>query len=315
MPQGMLQLSGQKAYRNALCTHNEYLKNFATFPIYGTNTKQMSEIRDELLKHPSINRILKTNKTDENGRWLVETTRVKLTQAQKKVDMQLESYIAFNTKCTSSRINPSLADEDIVKLTQNLSEVYDNIHQENQEQYHHPPSAQPRMVSYNLHQQYQKPTYSQVASHNKKSEEQIIEPTFTEIDWKSQMEQMQKDTIEKCRKMTENMIKEAQSSFSMELKNAIEKQNRTQQEQREEINSNFSMLFKLLKDDKAKHISDANTSPAKATQLMSLRPQSPLIDKRKQDFMTQETPQKKLSLHKSSTKSKLENNNEPKNGY
>ena len=75
------------------------------------------------------------------------------------------------------------------------------------------------------------------------------------------------------------------------------------------------MLFKLLKDDRAKHISDANTSPAKPTQLMSLRPQSPLIDKRKQDFMTQETPQKKLSLHKSSTKSKLENNNEHENGY
>ena len=71
-----------------------------------------------------------------NGHWLIETTRVKITQAQKKVDMHLATYIAFNNKCTSSRINPSLVDKNIVQLTQNLSEVYDNIHQENQEQYH-----------------------------------------------------------------------------------------------------------------------------------------------------------------------------------
>ena len=135
MPEGMLQLSGQNAYKNALRTHNEYLQNFATFPIYNTTSQQMSSIRPDILKHHSIKRILKTNKTETNGRWLIETTKTKIEQAQNHIDMKLETYNAFEQTNSSSRINPNLAHEDIVKLTQGLTEVYDNIHQDNPTQY------------------------------------------------------------------------------------------------------------------------------------------------------------------------------------
>ena len=43
MPTGMLQLSGQNAYKNVLRSHNAYLQNIATFPLYNTPPEQMSK--------------------------------------------------------------------------------------------------------------------------------------------------------------------------------------------------------------------------------------------------------------------------------
>ena len=131
MPTGMLQLSGQNAYKNALRSHNEYLQNIATFPLYNTSPEQMSNMEEDIMKDNSIKRILRTNKTTETGRWLIETTKTKLTRAQKHIDTILNAMEAFDDECTSSRINPSLAHEDIVKCTKKLTEVYDNIQHNN----------------------------------------------------------------------------------------------------------------------------------------------------------------------------------------
>ena len=123
--------------------------------------------------------------------------------------MQLDTYTAFTPECQSSRINPELAHEDIVKLTKNLTEVYDNITQQNSNQYLHPPKSNPKLISYNLHNNDTKPSYSQAVKDTKQQNNTVIEPTYTEIDWQSQMEKMQQDTLDKCRKMTETMITEA----------------------------------------------------------------------------------------------------------
>ena len=127
MPTGMIQLTGHNAYKNALRSQNEYLQNIATFPLYNTNMKQMEMLEPEILKNPSIKRLLKTKKTEDNGRWLIETTKSKLAQAQKHIDTILNAVEAFDDTCTSSRINPSLAHEDMVQYTKAFTEVYDNV--------------------------------------------------------------------------------------------------------------------------------------------------------------------------------------------
>ena len=71
MPTGMLQLTGQKTYQNALRSQNEYLQNIATFPLYNTTEEQMEKLKPDILKDNSIKRILKTNNTEGSGRWLI----------------------------------------------------------------------------------------------------------------------------------------------------------------------------------------------------------------------------------------------------
>ena len=110
-----------------------------------------------------------------------------------------------------------MAHEDIVQHTRNLTEVYDNIQQQNSEKYLHPPTVTPKLISYNLHKSEEKQSYSQVTKDSKQQYSTVIEPTFTEIDWKEQTRKMQQDTIDKCKKMTQLMITEACNNIHKEI--------------------------------------------------------------------------------------------------
>ena len=67
MPTRMLQLSGQEIYKRSLLSHNEYLENFATFPVYEISPEDMSQIRSTLLESPQITRSLKQNRQTPTG--------------------------------------------------------------------------------------------------------------------------------------------------------------------------------------------------------------------------------------------------------
>ena len=62
------------------------------------------------------------------------------------------------------------------------------------------------MASYVIDQ----PSYKQVTQKNIKERvipsNEVIEPTYTEIDWESKMEQMRKSVIDECTKITTNLI-------------------------------------------------------------------------------------------------------------
>ena len=146
MPAGMLQLSGQTAYKNALRSHNEYLTKFATFPVYGLNIQQMSSVRDEMLQHSSIKRILKTNKSDTTGRWLIETTQNSITNAQQVVDNILNKNDQIDTDATS-RINPDLLTDELVLLSKSVSNTYKEAPNDNQNTFSTPPTHNPRLIS------------------------------------------------------------------------------------------------------------------------------------------------------------------------
>ena len=121
----------------------------------------MEMLKPDILKDNSIKRILKTNKTNGSGRWLIETTKSKLNKAQKHIDKILNTMEAFGDVCTSSRINQSLAHKDIVQLSKGYTEVYDYIKPKDHKLYQNPPNVNPRMISYNLHIKAKTPNYNQ----------------------------------------------------------------------------------------------------------------------------------------------------------
>ena len=42
-----------------------------------------------------------------------------------------------------------------------------------------------------------------------KKKDHVIEPTYTDLYWKANMNQIQKETLDMCQKMTQDMIEEA----------------------------------------------------------------------------------------------------------
>ena len=86
MPTGMLQFTGRIIYKKAINYYNKYLNKFKAFPLYNTSPVEMSNIQDNLMKSKSIKRILRKNTSSEKRRWLIETTKNKLSNAQKHCD-------------------------------------------------------------------------------------------------------------------------------------------------------------------------------------------------------------------------------------
>ena len=77
----------------------------------------MSLIRDQLLLSPYINRILKTKSSTTNGRWLIETTTRKLTQAQKHYEHTLTNmHQTPDQQHLPSMLNLELVDDDMLLL-------------------------------------------------------------------------------------------------------------------------------------------------------------------------------------------------------
>ena len=191
---------------------------------------------------------------------------------------------AFGDECTSSRINPSFANEDIVKLSKGYTEVYDNMKPQDHKQYQNPPNVNPRMISYNLHSKANTPTYSQVASNHKTP--QVIQPTYTEIDWKKQMEAMQKETISQCRQITQDMITEANLNLSQEMKIIINTHKEESETKFATLLTSMTNMTKTIMEHVSTEMGSHtnNTKTLITTDRLQLRPHSPLIDneKRKQ---------------------------------
>ena len=218
MPNGMLQISGQAAYKNALCSHNEYLSKFATFPVYGISRTQMSQLRPEILQQQGIHRILSTNQTEHNGRWLIETTNQHIERAKTSIDTIIRNNKNFpNEGPNPSRINPEYIHDDIVKLSQDMTDAYSQKRDTPLDTYKSPPTYNPRMISYNLNSNDSpdKLTYKQVATKQTLPNDStdIIQPTYTEIDWKAQMEKIRQETLDACKQMTQDLIESNNKSL------------------------------------------------------------------------------------------------------
>ena len=188
---------------------------------------------------------------------------------------------AFGDVCTSSRINPSLAHKDIVQLSKGYTEVYDNIKPKDHKLYQNPPNVNPRMISYNLHSKAKTPTYSQVASNHNKHK--VIQPTYTEIDWKAQMEAIQKETITKCCQITQDMITEANLKLIQEMKIIINTHKEESETKFATLLTSMTNMTKTIMEHVSTEMgSNTNkTKPMIAADHLQLRPHSPLIDNKK----------------------------------
>ena len=93
-----------------------------TFPIYNTSIKKMEEIRTAILKDKCVRRILRTSKTEENGRWLIEINKAKVTQAQQHIDNVLFSIENVEDENNAYRINLEFANDDMVKMSKGFKE-------------------------------------------------------------------------------------------------------------------------------------------------------------------------------------------------
>ena len=129
----------------------------------------------------------------------------------------------------------------MVKMSKGFKEEYENIQHPTSKAYSTPPVTTPRMISYNLQSETNKPTYSQVTRNSTSTQDEVIYPTFTEIDWQTQMEEIQKETLEKCRKMTQEMIQEAKTTISSELNSKIE-------QSIVQSNKKFDMMMDMMKE-------------------------------------------------------------------
>ena len=83
----------------------------------------------------------------------------------------------------ASRINPEFENDDMVKVSKEFKEKYENIQHPNSKVYSTSPVPTPRIISYNLQSKTNKPTYSQVTKNSTATQDEVINPTFTEIDW------------------------------------------------------------------------------------------------------------------------------------
>ena len=87
---------------------------------------------------------------------------------------------------------------------------------------HAPPTRAPIMASYNLTPSVQKKSYKDIAAHNQShSEVEVINPTYTPIDWENKMEEIRNTTIKECMQQT-NMMIEASEKKQMDKLNKLE---------------------------------------------------------------------------------------------
>ena len=113
------------------------------------------------------------------------------------------------------------------------------------------------------------------------TQDEVIYPTFTEIDWQTQMEEMQRETLEKCRKLTQEMIQEAKKTISSELNTKIE-------HSIVQSNQKFDMMMDMMKE-MSRSITEGFQNQANRNKenqsnekrAISLRPHSPLIETEK----------------------------------
>ena len=178
----------------------------------------MSQIREELLRSGSIKRILKTKSSDKNGRWLIETTSAKQHNAQKHCDEVITNFTSdFQTDSTPTRINPDLANEELMMMSLAMEKKCPDLNQKETTAFQHaPPGRAPIMAAYNLEPSVQKTSYKQAVTQNSTEQNQeveIIDATYTEIDWETKMETMRQNTIAECTKMTAKLIKESEEKL------------------------------------------------------------------------------------------------------
>ena len=222
MPTGMLQLSGTEIFKRSISAHNAYLDNFATFPVYEIYPEDMSLIRDQLLSSPYINRILKTKSSTTTGRWLIETTTRKMTQAQKHCEHTLTNmHQTSDQQHLPSMLNPELVDDDMLLLSQQLEKKYKDISPSTYTTHQHAPTTRgPVLASYNLQPSQQTKSYREATIPTQQSvtqEKDIIEPTYTPIDWESKMEEIRISTINECIQQTTNMIEASEKKQNEQM--------------------------------------------------------------------------------------------------
>ena len=124
MPTRMIQLFGKEVFKRSVGSHNAYLENFATLPVYEIYPKDMSLLCSQLLASPHINRILKTKSSTTNGRWLIETTTRKINQAQTHCKHTLTNLQHTpDQHHIPSMINLELVDDDMLLLSQQLKKI------------------------------------------------------------------------------------------------------------------------------------------------------------------------------------------------
>ena len=125
MPTGMLQISGQEIYKQAIMSHNAYLEKFETFPMYEIFPEEMSTLRPSLLESPHIHRILKTKSSTTHGRWLIETTKIKMHHAKTHCEQLLQTIQTDpESMKIPSLLDPDLADDDMLLMSKELENQY-----------------------------------------------------------------------------------------------------------------------------------------------------------------------------------------------
>ena len=110
-----------------------------------------------------------------------------------------------------SMINPELADNNMLLLSKNLDREYTNTSPTNDKRQHAPFKNDPAMASYNLHLTPTK-TYKDAITppqQTNNNTKEVIEPTYTPINWETKMEETRQTTIKECLQQTQQMITES----------------------------------------------------------------------------------------------------------
>ena len=208
IPHGIIQLLGPETYKRTLNEQNCFLNNYVHFTLYNLLPPQMSLIRQQLKQHPSIKEVVRTLNSTKDGKWFVVTTKQQIKQAQQHVDNTLLQYeqeltVDDNTIGKPMRINPTINQTNFINLATKIQNDTARI----TTTYKTPPRiSNPIMASYNLPSD--KTSYSEATK--KTTSTPVIQPTYTEIDWKTEVEKVRKDTIDECTRITQDLIAAAE---------------------------------------------------------------------------------------------------------
>ena len=235
-PEGAILIDGPEKYRSILKEQNEYLFGMTTFPIYAISYEQMRILSPKLLEHRSIRRVIKTQKTEETGRWLVETTKKLEKQAKAHFDnslMQLEEELEKIQTLTSTpnRNLTTWGATDISDLVSNIKVNHPDPKQENKKEnsWVRPPRIRriiaPHSYEVVANNEANKKTSKQnkaPPSNNSKPDENI-----NGQDLLKEIKSMKDDIIVHCSKMFDteaNNLRKAQEEQQKKIKENEEQQ-------------------------------------------------------------------------------------------
>ena len=152
----------------------------------------MDLLKDKLTSHNSIRRVYPTYNQEVTGKWFLKTTITKIKDAQQHFDNVVFTESDDLSKIqvqenVPMRINPTYNNNDFKTMAETINSLPPVQPVSTSTTYSKPPKKSgPLMASYVI----DTPSYKQVTMKKVKnviSPKEVIEPTYTEIDWETKI--------------------------------------------------------------------------------------------------------------------------------